>query len=129
MLYKKSKGELIHWLAYTFDETYVEHGKNAHLRWLRGRINSKAVGFIIIDTFNLPNEIYLVQLAVDPPYQRSGLGTKFINEIIRQFPGCKKLSMVTKRANYESVNFYNKFGFLISTYAHEGYSPKNLPRL
>lgn len=124
VLHKESKEELIHWLEDTFDETYVEHEKNVHLRWLAGIINSKTVGFIIVDTLNLPDEIYLVQFAVDPPYQRSGLGTKFINEIIRQFPGCKKLSVVTRRANYESVNFYNKFGFLQSAYAHEGYSPE-----
>lgn len=123
-LQKSSREELVSWLDSTFDETYNAHQNNQDQLWLTAKVDCNEVGFIVIDVSKHPDEIYLMQFAIAPTFQRKGIGTTIIDQLIEQFPKCQKFAVVTRWVNEESVMFYKNYGFKTSPYSHEGYDPK-----
>lgn len=85
---------------------------------------NQAVGFLIIDTKNVPEEIYLAQLVVDPNAQRKGIGKELIDFLFHEFPEVHRFTLVTRIANESARKFYTSLGFKTSRYMHDGYSPE-----
>ncbi|MCH9621639.1 MAG: hypothetical protein S4CHLAM20_10640 [Chlamydiia bacterium] len=123
-LKKSSKEELYLWLDETFNNTFEDYQNNEEQLWLTIKLANHNIGFLIINISKYPDEIYLEQFAVNPKFQRKQIGTSIIDSLVEQFPECKKLAVVTRWVNYQSVNFYKKYGFVESSYTHPGLDPK-----
>jgi ribosomal-protein-alanine N-acetyltransferase len=74
-------------------------------------INNRLVGFQI-STIN-PQGGHLARLAVDPEYQKLGVGTALVEDLLDRFQrqGIVRVTVNTQARNYASLELYNKFGF------------------
>jgi ribosomal protein S18 acetylase RimI-like enzyme len=87
-----------------------------------------------ISTTN-PQGGHLARLAVDPGYQKKGLGSKLLSDLLDRFfaAGILDVSVNTQADNQQSLDLYRKFGFveLPETYPVFQYNPdfyRKLPR-
>lgn len=55
--------------------------------------------------------INIQRLHVLPPYQRQGVGSKFIQEAIKVFPEAVGIDLEVERRNRQAYTFYKKHGF------------------
>ncbi len=122
VLRKSSREEMGQWLADAFEEFYVDSKSSKNNLWLSAKADGKVVGFLVINVAKYPEEIYLAQLAIDPAYQRRGIGSSMIRGLFDQFSECDKFVVITRCANEEAKGLYNALGFTPSSYMHEGYS-------
>ena len=76
-----------------------------------GGIGGFILGFISQEN---PEEAYIHLLCVDPKMRGKHVGRKlvekFIDEVILR--ECKKICLITKPINWNSISFYKKLGFL-----------------
>ncbi len=124
VLGKPSREAMVQWLDGAFDKIYDKYKSSQSSLWLSAKANDIIVGFLIIDTAKYPEEIYLAQLAIDPPYQRQGIASSIIRSLFDQFSECNRFVVITRRANEEAKALYSALGFSPSSYMHEGYSPE-----
>ena len=56
---------------------------------------------------------WLYSLAVDPEYQRAGLGRNMVEAAILRLKtlGCRKVNLQVRTSNVEVLGFYEKIGF------------------
>ena len=80
-----------------------------------------------ISTTN-PHGGHLARLAVDPAFQKQGLGSKLLSDLLDRFfeAGILDVSVNTQADNQPSLDLYHKFGFveLPETYPVFQYQPK-----
>lgn len=76
-----------------------------------GEIGGFLLGFISQEN---PEEAYIHLLGIDPKIRRRGVGKELIAKFldILALKGCKKVSLITKPINWNSISFYRKLGFL-----------------
>ncbi len=76
-----------------------------------GEIRGFILGFISQEN---PEECYIHQLCVDSKLRHKNIGTELVNSFIQNVSskGCKKVSLLTKTINWNSINFYKKLGFM-----------------
>ncbi len=122
VLRKSSREEMVQWLDYAFEETYVDYKNSKNSLWLSAKVHDKVVGCLIIDIAKYPEEMYLAQLAIDPAYQGRGIASSMIRSLFDQFSDCSRFVVITRCANEEAKGLYNALGFTSSSYMHEGYS-------
>ncbi|MGF7118749.1 GNAT family N-acetyltransferase [Methanobacterium oryzae] len=76
-----------------------------------GEIAGFVLGFISQENLE---EAYIHLLCVDPRMRERNIGRKmvevFINAVASK--GCKKVNLITKPINWNSISFYKKLGFL-----------------
>ncbi|MCJ7716864.1 MAG: GNAT family N-acetyltransferase [Anaerolineales bacterium] len=74
-------------------------------------INNRIAGYQI-STIN-PQGGHLARLAVDPEYQKSGVGSALVDDLLDRFQreGIVQVSVNTQVRNQASLEFYKKFGF------------------
>ncbi len=74
-------------------------------------LNNRLVGYQI-STIN-PQGGHLARLAVDPEYQKLGVGTALVEDLLDRFQrqGIVQVTVNTQARNYPSLELYNKFGF------------------
>jgi putative acetyltransferase len=65
----------------------------------------RLVGFVVID----PRSGWLDQIVVDPPFWRSGIGERLIEEAKRLAPAGIRLDV--NQSNARAVRFYERLGF------------------
>lgn len=122
VLRKSSREEMVQWLDDAFQEMYVDYTASKSSLWLLAKAYDKIVGLLVIDLAKYPEEIYLAQLAIDPAYQRRGIGSSMVRSLFDQFSECGKFAVITRCANEEAKSLYSALGFSSSSYMHEGYS-------
>ena len=69
--------------------------------------SDKTVGYIIFRPGG-----HIVSLAVDPMYERKGIGTKLVEEVFKVSNGYAKVEV--RRSNKKAQMFYKKLGFFQS---------------
>lgn len=76
-----------------------------------GKIGGFLLGFISQEN---PEESYIHLLCVDPKIRGRNIGKKMIDAFIKMAAarGCKKVNLITKPINWNSIAFYKKLGFL-----------------
>lgn len=57
------------------------------------------------------DHVEIQRLHVKPSHQRRGLGTRLLNEIIKQFPKHSKFHIEVEETNTKAIDFYEKYGF------------------
>ncbi|MEO0097079.1 MAG: ribosomal protein S18-alanine N-acetyltransferase [candidate division WOR-3 bacterium] len=87
---------------------------------LVAEIDNKVVGYLI--AWEIVDELHLANISVDRNYQKKGVGTKLINEIIviARLREIKKIYLETRVSNIGAQKFYQKLGFKYS-YLRKGY--------
>ncbi len=89
---------------------------------LKQQINDPDVLFLVVrdedkvvamvNTNKLEGENLNIQrLHILPEYQRQGIGSKLVKEVIDRYPSAKKLGLEVERGNKQAINFYHKLGF------------------
>jgi ribosomal protein S18 acetylase RimI-like enzyme len=115
-----SRAELIQYISDDFDKIYADTQKGGSLlRWLMAKDQGAVVGYLLIDLKKFPEEIYLAEMVVDPSHQRRGIASAMVSSL---FGKCKKLVVITRKANDAAKGLYRTLGFTESSYMHEGYS-------
>ncbi len=76
-----------------------------------GELGGFVLGFISQEN---PEEAYIHLLCVDPKMRGRNIGRKLVDAFIDSAAskGCKKINLITKPINWNSISFYKKLGFL-----------------
>ena len=76
-----------------------------------GGIGGFILGFISQEN---PEEAYIHLLCVDPKMRGKHVGRKLVEKFIDEVTlrECKKICLITKPINWNSISFYKKLGFL-----------------
>jgi ribosomal protein S18 acetylase RimI-like enzyme len=76
-----------------------------------GGIGGFILGFISQEN---PEEAYIHLLCVDPKMRGKHVGRKLVEKFIGEVTlrECKKICLITKPINWNSISFYKKLGFL-----------------
>jgi len=69
-----------------------------------------------------PNEIHLVNMAVDPPLQKMGIGKNLLNHFLDNIPKYSSTYLEVKRGNFPAIKLYLNAGFK-DIAIREGYYP------
>ena len=79
-------------------------------------LSSKTIGGFILGFISPenPEESYIHLLCVDPKMRGRNIGQKLVNTFMESVAskGCKKVNLITKPINWNSISFYKKLGFL-----------------
>jgi ribosomal protein S18 acetylase RimI-like enzyme len=74
------------------------------------------------DDAKIPGGIYIRQMMVAPEFQRLGLGSILLSDVVSVFrPENVGTFLITRKMNTLAISFYEKHGFQKSTYMHDGY--------
>ncbi|MEO0098221.1 MAG: ribosomal protein S18-alanine N-acetyltransferase [candidate division WOR-3 bacterium] len=78
------------------------------------------LGYIII--LQALDEFHLANISVKKGYQRQGIGSALMNEMLKiaQENGIKSIYLEVRKSNLPAQRFYEKFGFTF-TYTRKGY--------
>jgi diaminobutyrate acetyltransferase len=76
-----------------------------------GEIAGFILGFISQEN---PEESYIHMLCTDPKIRGKGIGRKLVEKFLNTsaLKGCKKVYLIVKPINWNSISFYRKLGFL-----------------
>lgn len=85
--------------------------------------DDKMVGFAIFEKWD-DQSYYLAEMAVIPEFQGQGIGKKLVFSILEKDPSINRILLVTEVKNVWSQAFYNKIGFIPSSFKHPDY-PEN----
>ena len=69
-----------------------------------------------------PNEVHLVNMAVDPSLQKMGIGKKLLNHFLNNIPKDSSAYLEVKRGNFPAIKLYLNAGFK-DIAIREGYYP------
>jgi len=58
-----------------------------------------------------PNEVHLVNMAVDPSVQKTGVGKKLLNHFLDNIPKDSSAYLEVKRGNFPAIKLYLNAGF------------------
>ncbi|CAF1406408.1 unnamed protein product [Adineta ricciae] len=75
-----------------------------------------ATCFVVRQTRRIGHIVYLSTLATNPNYQRQGIGTKFMHELINEIRNdkdIKRIELYAEVDNEIALNFYKKLGFQV----------------
>lgn len=82
--------------------------------------NKELVGYCMIRYG--PNEVHLVNMAVDPSLQKMGIGKKLLNHFLNNIPKDSSAYLEVKRSNFPAIKLYLNAGFE-DIAIREGYYP------
>lgn len=108
---------------FPWKKSYFEYDlKRPNTYCLVAEVNNKVVGYLIV--WEIAEEFHLANISVDKDYQRKGIGTRLMNEMIgiAQLRDIKKIYLETRVSNISAQNFYRKFNFKYSYIRKRYYS-------
>jgi GNAT superfamily N-acetyltransferase len=85
--------------------------------------NGQIIGFSGFKTTDMPRQLYISQLAVDPDYWNQGIGQLLVFSSLALFEDTTSLVVIPRKINVIAQKFYEKIGFTPSCYMHPGYNP------
>ena len=71
--------------------------------------NNELVGYCMLRYG--PNEVHLVNMAVDPSLQKIGIGKKLLNHFLDNIPKDSSAYLEVKRGNFPAIKLYLNAGF------------------
>jgi len=85
-------------------------------------INEQVVGFM--DYWVTFDSATICQIGIHPNYQRQGLGSKLMDEAIKDCYAkrAKTITLEVRANNVKAINFYKKYGFKIALIKEAYYS-------
>ncbi len=97
---------------------YDMNKKSAHCLVIKK--GEKVLGYVIL--FCVLDEFHLANIAVDQAYQRQGIGSRLLQEVIKiaKEKDVKRIYLEVRQSNFKAQRFYEKFGFYRTT-TRKGY--------
>lgn len=101
--------EAVNWLAYTSNPEKLKAALNGSSLVLTYKIEGKVLGLArcVSDGETI---CYLQDILVHPHYQRSGIGTSLVNQILAEYKDIRQVVLMTDSEERQS-KFYEKLGF------------------
>jgi ribosomal-protein-alanine N-acetyltransferase len=96
--------------SYPIAKTKIEsefEQENAHI--LIAEHEDKAVGYL--DVWIVLSEAEIINVAVDPDFQKQGIGRSLFHYFAQNHPGIKKIHLEVRAGNLKAQKFYQKLGF------------------
>ena len=87
------------------DELSDEVDRMTWVIYLKGIIR----GYYMIRRY--VNECHLITIAIEPSYQRSGLGETLIKHLLERNPSKSSIFLEVKKSNFSAIKLYLKMGF------------------
>ena len=81
--------------------------------FLVAKIDDNIEGFINISKRSDNEEYYLSALYVNPQTKNRGIGTQLMNQVFKDHPFIKKMTLDVEKDNENAFNFYSKKGFKV----------------
>jgi len=106
---------------YPWKKSYFEYDlRRPNAYCLVAELDNKIIGYLV--AWEMADEIHLANISVAKNYQRKGVGTKLMNELITiaKLREIKKIYLETRVSNIAAQNFYQKFNFKYA-YLRKGY--------
>jgi ribosomal-protein-alanine N-acetyltransferase len=125
---QSGSGQAAHWNAADYlahecvvavigDQTAGEERTGLHGQSKGGRI----AGFAVARR-TAPDELEILNVAVDPPYRRRGVGRSLIQELVVKYPG--NVFLEVRQSNFAAQKLYHSLGFqVIAVRQNYYYSP------
>ncbi|NGX63237.1 MAG: hypothetical protein KR126chlam6_00645 [Candidatus Anoxychlamydiales bacterium] len=85
--------------------------------------DDKIIGFAIFEKWE-KDSYYLCEMAINPSYQKRGIGKKLVFSIFDKDLTTQNILLVTKIDNLSAQGFYKAIGFKASSFQHPDY-PKD----
>lgn len=97
------------WSAYTKQPEILRNGFLNSLLILAAYDNNKLIGIIRVvgDGYTI---IFIQDILVLPEYQRKGIGTALLQEVLNQFKDIRQIELVTDNTP-KTIAFYKSMGF------------------
>lgn len=104
------------------EDLYREINDNQLSVLLVVTINDLVVGFC--DYWNTFDSGTICQIAIHPDYQHQSLGTRLLDEVIKDAKAKKTrtLTLEVRESNSRAIKFYQKHGFIITLVKEKYYS-------
>lgn len=98
------------WTAYTDDPDALRQGFEHSLLTLAAYEGEQLVGVIrtVGDGYTV---VFIQDILVDPEYQRKGIGTALLQEILTRFSHVRQIELATDQT-LKTIAFYKSLGFL-----------------
>lgn len=84
---------------------------NPNISFIVAKDNEKIIGMCNALFKPKSNSLNIQKLHVDPGYQRQGIGSTLIKNVIEAFPKVSKINLEVEKQNYRALTFYQKHGF------------------
>ncbi len=114
------------WLSNHFSDEFLEGLKKDECvyRLVTAKLDGKPAGYALFDLSHCPEFIYISEMAVDPAYQRKGIGRGLVFSVLKWFPKIEKIVLITRKVNTQARQFYSSLGFQSTDYMENGYDPE-----
>ena len=76
---------------------------------LISKIDGQLMGYFF--SHRISNEVHILNIAIDVPFQHRGNGKAFFNQIFKKYLEYANVFLEVKRTNLPAINLYHKFGF------------------
>ncbi len=97
-------------LKETLGEELLESELNSNItKFYVAKIDNKVVGYI--GRYAYLDEAEILNFVVDEKYQRKGIGQSLFDQIKKDLPTLKRITLEVRPSNAKAINFYTKNGF------------------
>jgi len=72
-------------------------------------IDKKVIGYTIV--WIIFGEFHIANIAIHPNYQRKGLGSYLLSEVLKKSVGLKHAILEVRESNLNAIRLYERFGF------------------
>lgn len=90
---------------------------------IRAEYENTLAGFVSFEKYNIPEIIYIRELAIDPSVMKCGLGKKLVFICKEYVPTIKKIVLATANYNENAIGFYKHLGFTQCADIPHGWDP------
>lgn len=109
------------WIAETWLKILDEmHDPRNKLHLLVAKKEKNPVGYAFFDLKEYPH-VYISEIVVDPRCKRQGIAKELVFCIMDQLPNVTRVSVMTRKANFQACAFYEALGFQSASFIKEGY--------
>ncbi len=110
-------------LLQAFSDVYEDVRLNKQ-KVVVAKIEGTIIGFAGFTKTEIPNQIYISQLAVNPQYWNQGIGRHLVFSALNFYENVHSLVVISRRINHMASSFYRSLGFIESSYMHPEYNPQ-----
>jgi ribosomal protein S18 acetylase RimI-like enzyme len=112
-------------LTEAFNEERADLAKAEEtIYFFSARVRDQVAALISFSPTEIPHEVYIRALAVDPSYKNQGIGKALVSLCTMQLPDTVKLTLATRRVNTGACEFYKKLGFTEMNTVPHNYNPE-----
>lgn len=98
------------WVAYTSDPAALKKGYQNSLLVLAAYEEDTLLGIIRV-VGDGATIIFVQDIVVNPKYQRKGVGSALLKEVLKRFEHVRQIELVTDNTE-KTISFYKSIGFL-----------------